>query len=55
VIALPDERWSERPLACVVRAQDAGSECTPAELGEHLVDRVAKWWEEGELKTETRS
>jgi len=44
VIALPDERWSERPLACVVRAQDAGSECTPAELGEHLVDRVAKWW-----------
>jgi fatty-acyl-CoA synthase len=39
VIALPDERWSERPLACVVAE---GVEA--AELREFLADRVAKWW-----------
>jgi fatty-acyl-CoA synthase len=42
VIAMPDERWTERPLACVVRAPDA--ECTAEELREHLAGRVAKWW-----------
>jgi fatty-acyl-CoA synthase len=42
VIAKPDERWTERPLACVVLKE--GSPCTPDELREHLVDRVAKWW-----------
>ena len=41
VIAIPDERWSERPLACVVAApEDAG----PAELREFLAPRVARWW-----------
>jgi fatty-acyl-CoA synthase len=39
VIALPDERWSERPLACVV-AEGADA----AELREFLAGRVAKWW-----------
>jgi fatty-acyl-CoA synthase len=39
VIALPDERWSERPLACVVAA-GVGA----AELREFLAGRVAKWW-----------
>jgi fatty-acyl-CoA synthase len=43
VIAMPDERWSERPLACVVLEDEAG-DATPAELRAHLVDRVAKWW-----------
>ena len=42
VIAKPDERWTERPLACVVRAPDA--DCTAEELREHLAGRVAKWW-----------
>jgi fatty-acyl-CoA synthase len=42
VIAKPDERWTERPLACVVRAPDA--ECGADELREHLAGRVAKWW-----------
>jgi fatty-acyl-CoA synthase len=42
VIARPDERWQERPLACVVRRE--GSSVSAAELREHLVDRVAKWW-----------
>ncbi len=39
VIALPDERWSERPLACVV-ADGVEAE----ELVEFLSTRVAKWW-----------
>jgi fatty-acyl-CoA synthase len=42
VIAKPDERWTERPLACVVL--EAGQEVSPAELQEHLGSRVAKWW-----------
>ena len=42
VIAKPDERWTERPLACVVRAPDA--DCSADELREHLAGRVAKWW-----------
>ncbi len=41
VIAVPDERWSERPLACVVRKE--GSAVTPGELAEHLAQHVAKW------------
>ncbi len=40
VISMPDERYSERPLGCVV----ADSEVSAAELREHLRDRVAKWW-----------
>jgi fatty-acyl-CoA synthase len=40
VIALPHERWSERPLACVV----AGEEVGPAELREFIAPRVASWW-----------
>ena len=42
VIAKPDERWTERPLACVVLK--GGSSCTADELREHLGGRVAKWW-----------
>ena len=42
VIAQPDERWSERPLACVVLEDDAA--LTLEELHEHLTDRVVKWW-----------
>ena len=34
VIAMPDERWSERPLACVVLEEGAG--VSPEELREHL-------------------
>jgi fatty-acyl-CoA synthase len=42
VIAKPDERWQERPLACVVRKE--GSEVSGDDLIEHLRPRVAKWW-----------
>lgn len=42
VIAIPDPKWSERPLACIVLK--AGAEVTPAALGEHLLaHHFAKW------------
>jgi fatty-acyl-CoA synthase len=41
VIAIPDERWGERPLAVVVR-QD-GEDIGPDELREHLSKEFAKW------------
>ena len=42
VIAKPDERWSERPLCCVVLRE--GSSATADDLLDHLRGRVAKWW-----------
>ncbi len=42
VIARPDERWSERPLACVVCEE--GESPSADQLREHLAERVAKWW-----------
>jgi fatty-acyl-CoA synthase len=42
VIAMPHERWTERPLACVVLCE--GATCTPDELRDHLTPLVAKWW-----------
>ena len=42
VIAIPDAKWGERPLACVVLKP--GAEVTPDELGTHLVAHgFAKW------------
>jgi fatty-acyl-CoA synthase len=42
VIAKPDERWTERPLACVVCRE--GATPTAEELRSHLEPLVAKWW-----------
>ena len=42
VIAVPDERWSERPLVAVVLEE--GSATTPDDLLLFLTDRVSKWW-----------
>jgi fatty-acyl-CoA synthase len=42
VIAVPDEKWSERPLAVVVLKE--GGSATPDELREHLAPHFAKWW-----------
>jgi fatty-acyl-CoA synthase len=42
VIAQPDERWSERPLPCVVLREGAAT--TPQELRDHLLARVPRWW-----------
>ncbi len=42
VIAIPDDKWSERPLACIV--VKAGQAVTPAELAAHLLQHgFAKW------------
>jgi fatty-acyl-CoA synthase len=42
VIAIPDAKWSERPLAIVVLRQ--GAAATPDELRAYLAPRFAKWW-----------
>ncbi|MBB4264110.1 long-chain fatty acid--CoA ligase [Bradyrhizobium sp. CIR3A] len=43
VIAIPSEKWSERPLACVV-SKEAGKRIEAKELNEYLMVRsFAKW------------
>ncbi|MFE9171378.1 long-chain fatty acid--CoA ligase [Streptomyces kebangsaanensis] len=42
VIAVPDDKWGERPLACVVPVPDSG--LTAESVRRHLSGRVAKWW-----------
>jgi fatty-acyl-CoA synthase len=42
VIGVPDERWDERPLACVVLKE--GASTNAEDLKTFLADRVAKWW-----------
>jgi fatty-acyl-CoA synthase len=41
VIAVPDERWSERPCACVVAN---GNDLSADDIRAFLAERVAKWW-----------
>ena len=42
MISMPDDKWTERPLACVVRSE--GSSVSPDDRHEHLGPRVAKFW-----------
>ncbi len=42
VVAVPDERWQERPLAAVVVKKDASA--TARELRKHLCDKVPRFW-----------
>ena len=42
VIGVPDEKWDERPLACVVLREKA--DVTADQLRAFLAERVAKWW-----------
>jgi fatty-acyl-CoA synthase len=42
VVAVPDERWQERPLAVVV--VNEGAEVCASELREFLCDKVVRWW-----------
>jgi fatty-acyl-CoA synthase len=42
VVGVPDERWDERPLACIVLRP--GGTVTAGELRAWLSSRVARWW-----------
>jgi len=42
VIAVPDDKWSERPCACVVKKE--GCSLDADAVLEYLKPRVAKWW-----------
>jgi fatty-acyl-CoA synthase len=42
VIGVPDERWGERPLACVV--PEPGADLDADEVRDFLEGRVAGWW-----------
>jgi fatty-acyl-CoA synthase len=48
VVGIPDEKWGERPLACIVPKD--GEEITLEELKAFLADRVPKWWIPNDLK-----
>jgi fatty-acyl-CoA synthase len=41
VIAIPDDKWGERPLAAVVLRE--GEDATPEDLRDHLAKEFAKW------------
>jgi fatty-acyl-CoA synthase len=42
VIAVPDAKWSERPLVCVV--PKPGHTPAPDDLVQYLSGRVPRWW-----------
>jgi fatty-acyl-CoA synthase len=42
VVAVPDERWQERPLAVIVARE--GSGVTAEDLRKFLSDKVVRWW-----------
>jgi len=42
VIAVPHEKWQERPMACVVLRE--GAEATAEELDGHLAEAFPDWW-----------
>ena len=44
VIAIPHERWQERPLACVVPKRESVGEITESDVLAHLEGRFARWW-----------
>jgi fatty-acyl-CoA synthase len=44
VVAIPHERWQERPVACVVLKEAHKAKATKEELLEFLKPQFAKWW-----------
>jgi len=44
VIAVPHERWGERPLAAVVLKADSKGKVTPDQLKEFITPNFQTWW-----------
>lgn len=44
VIAIPDAKWQERPLACVVLKEEAAGKIREEDIIDFLKDKVARWW-----------
>ena len=44
VVAVPHEKWQERPIACVVLKDEWKDRVTKQELLDFLAPRFAKWW-----------
>ncbi|MDO9535913.1 MAG: long-chain fatty acid--CoA ligase [Bacillota bacterium] len=44
VIAIPDQKWQERPMACVVLKESERGRVTEEDILNFLKDKVAKWW-----------
>jgi len=44
VIAMPHEKWQERPLACIVPKPEFADSITKEDIMEFLQAKVAKWW-----------
>ena len=44
VIAIPHERWVERPLACVVANAESQGKLQKGEVLDFIRDRFASWW-----------
>ena len=42
VVAMPHERWGERPVLLIVAAE--GTKIEPDELLDFLSERLARWW-----------
>jgi fatty-acyl-CoA synthase len=42
VVGVPDDKWQERPLACIVAKP--GETVSPADVLAFLAERVVKWW-----------
>ena len=44
VIAIPDEKWQERPMACVVIKESERDNIREEDIIDFLKDKVSKWW-----------
>jgi fatty-acyl-CoA synthase len=44
VVAIPDEKWQERPVACVVLHEGYEDKTTKEEILEFLKPQFPKWW-----------
>ncbi len=44
VIAIPDPKWTERPMACVVLKKSKQGSVSVEDIMDFLAGKVAKWW-----------